>query len=168
MNRDFISKANIDHARLLHSINFSARRVQGRTLTHVGIAIECPDGFIAKGDADRWKGTGTLQMRDSILKFGFATVETELGVQYAFHMDHAYFCSPNVVIRSTVGDKLFVIRQRRIWSSTLDAFMGNKQVGTFASDPIQSECKAMLDEDVPLQIGLVAIWCIMIRSAFAA
>lgn len=152
----------------LEKIAFTARKVLGSKLTRVGIAIKFPDGSIATGDADLSTGLGTIEVQNVILKFGFATVETERRVLYTFHIDHGFFHSPNVVIKGVEDDKVLVLKQRRIWSSTVDAFSGDKQVGTFAFNLLQSKCNAELDAEVPLQLGLVATWCIMMRGAFAA
>ncbi|MCU0713743.1 MAG: hypothetical protein MUC43_16915 [Pirellula sp.] len=158
---------NIDHGPL-ETIAFTARRVRGSKLTRVGIAIDFPDGLSVTGDADLSTGLGTLHMQNSIFKFGFSAVEFDQRVLCTFHIDHGFFRLPNVAIKSMEDDTTIVLKQRRIWSSTVDAFWGDKQIGTFASNLLQSRYDAVLDVDVPVKLGLVAIWCIMIRGAFAA
>lgn len=138
---------NIDYEPL-DKIAFTARWARGSKLTRLGIAIECPDGCIATGDADLATGLGTLQMKNSILKFGFSTVECDLRLLYTFHIDHGYFHAPNVSIKSMENEIAIVLKQRSIWSSTVDAFLNNKRIGTFGSNLLQSRYNVVLDVEV--------------------
>jgi len=148
---------------------YVAKRIRARKWTRIGITIDLPNGCMAIGDADVSSGIGQLTLDSDRLNFGLSKVTNSNETKsIMFTIDHGCFRFPNVTLVDICNSNTFVLRQRRIWSTTIDMYTDDTNVGCFTSNLLQSPYRGDLVATVPLEVAITALWSIVVRAAFSA
>lgn len=146
---------------------FLTRRVHGGW-GRSALEIVLPDASVAHCDADLWSGVGAVQIGEEKFDVTHATLENSGERLLEFSISHGFFCAPNVFITDSRSPTTFLLRQRRIWSSTIDMYSQDELVGVFSGNLLQSRNELAVKCSVPSMVAILSIWCILIRGAFYA
>lgn len=118
-------------------------------------------GGILSGDGVITVAEKTYQVARNVMSDGKRGV-----ADYA--IGGAFMGLPSVSINDLEQKRSFMLRQRRIWSSTLVLLEHDVQIGEFRSNCLQSPYRILVDDVVSTKIVLLCIWVVMVRMAFAA
>ena len=146
---------------------FEARRKHGGFMRH-RIETTLPDGTtgtmiggILSGDGVITVAEKTYDVERSVMSDGKRGVAD-------YTIGDAFLGLPSATIDDLEHERTFMLRQRRIWSSTLILLEHDIQIGEFRSSCLQSPYRILVDDDVSTKVVLLCVWVIMVRMAFAA
>jgi hypothetical protein len=168
----------IDHVRPLTSTTavettkqimqcFEARRKQGGFMRHK-IEMVLPDGSVATMIGGMLSGEGAITIAAKTYRISRSVMSDELRGLADYMTGGCFMGLPGVRLNDLEQKRSYNLRQRRIWSSTLDLLENEKQVGEFRSNCLQGRYRILVDRAVHAEIVLLCVWLIMVRMAFAA
>ncbi len=146
---------------------YQARQKYGGFMRHK-IETILPDGTTATMIGGILRAEGVITVADKTYQVARSVMNDGIRGVADYTIDGCPIGPPSVRLNDLERKRSYVLRQRRIWSSTLVLLENATEVGDFRWNCLQSRYRILVDHGVPTKMVLLCVWVVMVRGEFTA